>query len=307
MKKVTLIFTALFVSICCLLQAQGHEYVYRNPQDSSFNAYLKVYPLAGPIKGLIVRDFSRLPDMQRASPYRFLDLCRKAGFMTLYTNSSPHFPEFFTDDQTLALLDSMIHEVITEHDIPRDKIFMGGISASGTRALKYAQYCASGKSDLRLAGVFAVDAPLDLERFYHSATAHQQYFKAGMRVEAQMMIDYFQRNFTGAPNTKTAALREASVFSHADPSGGNSSLLLTTPIFIFHEPDIDWWMEERGCSYIDINSYDLVAFAVCLKNLGHENLDIIATTGKGYDRQGQRMPHSWTIVDEDYLLEWLCR
>lgn len=307
MKKASLLFTALLVSLCCLLQAQSHDYVYRNPQDSSFNAYLKVYPQAGPIKGLIVRDYSRLPDMRKASPYRFLDLCRKAGYLTLYTNTSPHFPEFFTDDRTLALLDTMIHEVIAEHDIPRDKIYMGGISASGARALKYAQYCASGKSDLRLAGVFAVDAPLDLERFYHSATAHQQYFKAGMLVEAQMMVDYFDRFFSGDHGTKTTAFRGASVFSHADSLGGNASLLGHTPILIFHEPDIDWWMEERGCSYVDINSYDLVAFAVCLKSLGHQDLEIIATSGMGFDRQGNRNPHSWTIVDEDYLLAWLER
>lgn len=74
---------------------------------------------------------------------------------------------------------------------------------------------------------------------------------------------------------------------------------------IFHEPDIDWWISERGCSYYDINSYDLVALTVLLKKLGNKHIDLITTTGKGFDREGSRKPHSWTIVDEDYLMTWI--
>ncbi|MEM9023265.1 MAG: hypothetical protein AAGB22_05970 [Bacteroidota bacterium] len=285
---------------------QEFEYVYRNPADSTCNSYLKIFP-TDTVKGLIIRDYSTLPDASRPSPYRFTGLSAEAGMLTLITNTSPQFPELFTHDSTLQLLDAMVHEVIRAHAIPAENIFIGGISASGTRALRYAQYCAAGKSDIRIRGVFAVDSLLDLERFYLSASRHQHNFKAGMLEEAALILPLFDRLFGGSPKAQGAAYQNASVFSHTDSLGGNAHLLKDTDVLLFHEPDIDWWMQERGCSYADINSYDLAAFAVLLKQLGNPHLEVITTTGKGFDRQGSINPHSWTIVDEDYLISWILK
>ena len=293
----------LFIGNCAM--GQHFEYVYKNPADSSSNCYVKIWPKTDSIKGLIIRDYSNLPDVSQASPYRLLALASEAGMMTLITNSSKQFPELFTSDSTLKKLDEMVQEVVKQHQIPGNNIFIGGISASGTRALRYAQYCAEGKSTIKIRGVFVVDSPLDLERFYNSAYYHKQNFSGGMLWEANVMVPLFDSLFGGGPQEQLEAYRSSSVFSHTDSLGGNAPSLQNTDILIFHEPDIDWWIRERGCSYYDINSYDLVAFTVLLKKLGNQNVDLITTTGKGFDSKGNRKPHSWTIVDEDHLMSWI--
>ncbi|MEM6265064.1 MAG: hypothetical protein AAGI38_21325 [Bacteroidota bacterium] len=300
--------TTFLIFLMCVgnwVLAQKVEYVYRNPNDSSVNCYLKIFPNTPSTKGLIVRDYSNLPDVSKRPSYKIVQLLAEAGFMTLITNTSRQFPELFTADSTMHLLDEIIHEVLTAHDIPEQNIFIGGISASGTRALRYAQYCAAGKSDIRVRGVFVVDSPLDLARFYKSAFYHKKHFTGGMLSEANYMLPLFNSLFGGSPAEYPESYLNGSVFSHQDSIGGNAHLLKDTDIVIFHEPDIDWWIKERGCSYYDINSYDLVAFTVLQKALGNEGIELITTTGKGFDKHGSRKPHSWTIVDEQYLIDWI--
>lgn len=300
----------LLLQVCFLLIAysgygQQYEYVYKNPADSSFNCYLKCVPQTGDIRGLVIRDYSNLPDVTKKSPYYLTDLCMEAGLIVLYTNTSNQFPELFTSDATMKVLDKMVTEVVKEHNIARNNIFIGGISASGTRALRFAQYCSQGKSTIKIKGVFVVDSPLDLERFYISAKEHKQNFKHGMLWEANLMLPFFRKLFGAGPDEFGDKYKNASVFTHKDSTGGNTVLLKGANIIIFHEPDIDWWLNERGASYYDINSYDLAAFALKLKTLGNQNVELITTSGKGFDRQGNRNCHSWTIVDEQYLALWI--
>ena len=76
---------------------------------------------------------------------------------------------------------------------------------------------------------------------------------------------------------------------------------------LFHEPDIDWWLAERGCSYHDINSIDIAGMYNWLLQNGHSDIELITTTNKGFDRNGNRKCHSWSIVDEEYLIDWIIK
>ena len=78
-----------------------------------------------------------------------------------------------------------------------------------------------------------------------------------------------------------------------------------TPILFFHEPDINWWLENRGASYYDINSFDIANAAAYFKQIGNDDVKVITTSNKGYDRNGNRKCHSWTIVDEEALVKWI--
>lgn len=301
LKFLTTLFV-VFLSIT--VSAQEYEYVFRNPQDSSSNAYLVVLP-QGPIRGMVVRDYTTLPSMQKESPYQYAKLCREAGLLCLYTDTSTDFPELFITDSCMLLLEQMIAEVLRKYEVPEQSIFIGGISASGTRALRFAEYTVRSNSNIKIRGVFAVDAPLDLARFYYSASSHRESFKAGMRWEADFMIPKFESWFGGSPDSFNQAYKMASVFCHADSLGGNAHYLRKTDLILFHEPDIDWWLNERGSSYYDINSFDLVAFTQKLRDLGNDEVQLITTSGKGFNRAGERNCHSWTIVDEKLLVDWI--
>lgn len=298
------LFFVILSSVGFLMHAQSHHYYYQDPADSNGLGYLKVLPEGKPI-GLVVRDFSKLPDMDKPSPYKFQSMLLEAGYICLYTRSSTDFPELYIKDEPMEILELMITAVASEHAIPDSAIFMGGISASGTRALRFAEFCKRTKSKIQLRGLFIVDSPLDLVRFYKSAKGHAPSFKKGMAEEAAFMVPKFESWFGAAPNTVLEAYQEASVFSHSKPYKASLNHFINLDIIIYHEPDINWWLEERGASYYDINSFDLVAFTQSMRQLGNSRIKMVSTSGKGFDRAGNRKCHSWTIVDERMLCDWI--
>lgn len=306
MKFNIFVFCSFFVAI---LSAQTHEYVYRSSQDSTYNCYLMIMPESGNAKGMIIRDYSSLPDMNKSkkSPYRWMGLALKNDLAVLYTTTSNYFPELYYDESCQKLLDEIIHEVLEKYPIPKNNLFIGGISASGTRALRYTQFCEEGKSryGIEIKGAFSVDSPLDLERFYYSAKEHKKNFKAGMLWEANLMEKVFPEKFGAGAEKLAEEYRSNSVYAHRDPNGGNTDQFLKVPLLFFHEPDIDWWLEERGATYYDFNSFDIAGMVNDLKIKGHKDVELITTSGKGFNRQGERNCHSWTIVDEDYLIKWI--
>ena len=282
-----------------------NQYVYLNPADSSFNCYMVKFPATDSIRGVVIRDYSSLPDTSK-SPYQFNDLCSKNGLVILYTVTSKRFPELYYFDEEMARLDSLIHHACRQYNLPTEHLLMGGISASGTRALRFAQYCSSGKSvfNTQLKGVFSVDSPLDVERFYTSASTHKDSFTDGMRWEADLVLKQFP-DYLGVPDSSFSAYRNASVYSQFDSTGGNIHLLKNTPILFVHEPDLDWWKSARGAEYFDINSYDISACVKQLRAMGNTDVTEIITSGKGFDHDGNRKCHSWTIVDEETLVDWI--
>ena len=302
------ILLLIVITLSVKLNSQTSKYVYRNAQDSSYNAYLLITPDTTKTKGVIIRDYSRLPDTSKKSPYSWSSLALENGYAILYTVSSDFFPELCYSDSSTRLLDEIINEALIKNKLPSDNIFIGGISASGTRALRYTQFCEQGKSKfgIKIKGVFSVDSPLDLERFCYSAKNNKRNFKAGMLWEANLMNKVFPKKL-GPIESKTENYRKHSVFSYKDSTGGNAKYLLNVPTLFFHEPDIEWWIKERGAHYYDINSFDIAGLVNWLTVNGGTKVEQVITTNKGFDREGNRKCHSWTIVDEEYLINWIVK
>ena len=53
-----------------------------------------------------------------------------------------------------------------------------------------------------------------------------------------------------------------------------------------------------------MNAVDLAALVNQLKILGSKKAELVTTIGKGFREDGSRHPHSWSIVDENELIEW---
>ena len=65
-----------------------------------------------------------------------------------------------------------------------------------------------------------------------------------------------------------------------------------------------WWIANRGKDYYDMNSIDAAALVNALKINGHNEAELMLTEDKGYRAEGQRHPHSWSIVDEGEMIKW---
>ncbi len=84
--------------------------------------------------------------------------------------------------------------------------------------------------------------------FYNSAFTHKANFKDGMLWEAELMTNVFPKKLDGTPETNLKSYTNSSVFSQTDSTGGNAKFLLKISTLFFHEPDIDWWIKERGAT-----------------------------------------------------------
>ncbi len=188
------------------------------------------------------------------------------------------------------------------------RVAVGGVSLGGTGAVRYAQRCALERCDAALApsALFAVDAPLDMERLWRSSTAVLRRGWEGSNLrETQWIVDHLVSNLRGPPQDYPALYAARSPFSYFAADGGNARFLLEMPIRLYTEPDIEYWVTERRLDFYNVNAFDAAGMVNRLLLGGNDAAELIATSGKGVRPDGSRNPHSWSIVDELDLTRWL--
>ncbi|MFQ6045200.1 MAG: hypothetical protein ACE5PT_02425 [Gemmatimonadales bacterium] len=64
-------------------------------------------------------------------------------------------------------------------------------------------------------------------------------------------------------------------------------------------------IETRGLDYDDMNALDKAALVNRMRLMGNDRAELITTSGKGYRWNGDRHPHSWSIVHEARVVQWM--
>lgn len=212
------------------------------------------------------------------------------------------------EDGWLSQLDAIVAETLTTHRIPTDRVVVGGFSAGGTAAVRYAEFCAARRSPARVGirGVFAVDAPLDFGRFWRGETlAIRRGADPRFVGEAEAVLADLRRVLGGSPDEEPARYAQTSPFSAFAERGGQARLLAGMPVRLYTEPDVRWWMANRKVDYYSMNALDAAGLILQLQLLGNAQAQLITTQGRGVRPNGTRHPHSWSIVDETELAAWI--
>ncbi len=147
---------------------------------------------------------------------------------------------YLTDDDLLTLR-GLIGAVVRELNIPSGRVDVGGISAGGTGALRYAEYCMAGHCDARSepVAVFSVDAPLDFEAWWNRETLNLRRGNPTSSLEeSQAILNALRSALGGSPNQVRQVYRRRSPFLVSDKDGGNARLLKNLPIRLYTEPDV---------------------------------------------------------------------
>lgn len=286
---------------------EGYRYVLADTA-AGVPAYLEVLP-PGDVRGLLVLVGSvPADDPDWGETVKLHGLAARAGLMTIYVEPGDRYADLLLTDTTLDALDAAVAAVRQEHDVG-SRVVMGGHSLDGSLAVRFAEHCAAGRcrDGLRLAGVFAVDAPLDFERFWHMCQrAVGRRYHPDPVGECTWVLDRMEHTFGGDPDDHRNAYRRLSPFLHSEPDGGNLTLLASTAVRLYTEPDIDWYLENRGKDYYDLNAVDSAAIVNRLRALGNGQAQLIATRDRGYVwGERTRHPHSWQIIDEHELVAWI--
>ncbi len=220
----------------------------------------------------------------------------------------PTQPTLYFDGESVARLDDAVASVSRALGLGPARVIVGGSSVGGTGAIQLAERCLERDCALGgpLAGVFEVDSPIDLERIWRGEELTIRRAPPTANVaESRLLLDAIRKVLGGSPAMRQERYRALSPFAAFADGGGRAAALRDTPLRAYTEPDVQWWIRERGLDYYAMNAVDAAALVNQLRLLGNARAELITTSGRGFRPDGTRHPHSWSIVDQDDLANWL--
>lgn len=301
MKKGTFLLLFLFALLTC--NAQKTKTVFLDSDDNTKSKYTVFYPSTMIWKGylFLLPGFGEtLEDvlLETDLPQR----AAKQGLLVIIPTLQDGALSFGIDETSQKQLEIIIDDVRNKHKLLDLRFFIGGFSLGGSAALKYAE-----ETTKKPAAVFAIDSPLDFERFYNSSIREVRLSgKEQANEESLYMINRIEKEFGGTPSTALASFHTISPYSFSDASQAAARKLIDVPLRLYTEPDVNWWIQERGEDFSSMNALDCSALINELNRLGNHNTALIPSVNKGYRKKtNTKHPHAWSIVNIDELLSWL--
>lgn len=300
--------TLLYLLLLTNVYGQKIEKTYLDKKDSTSNSYTTIYPSKLPWTGFLVliAGLGQTPEdvlIQTDLP----KLASQNGILVIIPTFKTGVLSFGIDSISQQSFKEILTDVTNKYKLLDQRLFVGGFSIGGSCAIKFAEVANSENYKTKPVAVFAIDPPLDFERFYHSR-------KRDIRLssqpkpneEAVFMIDKIEKEMRGNPETAGANFYRISPYSFSDVNQTAIKTLLKTPLRIYREPDVDWWIKECGGDFSGMNALDASAMINELIKLGHKNASLITTEKRGFRKpDNRRHPHSWSIVDNLELIKWL--
>jgi hypothetical protein len=308
MRRVAFLLLLLLVPLEST-QAQSERVIQRTPGDTLLDSYRLYEPVGKPV-GLLVLLPGGAATHDEFGPHGSTPstLPRRLASVPMVTIVPAAGSGSWLNDQYLEQLDMVVAETLRTYELPRNHVVVGGFSGGGTDAVRYAEFCAAGRSaaGVRVRAVFAADAPLDLARLWRGETlAIARGAHAGFVAEAKMVLAQLVNVLGGSPDQHPARYLEISPISAFAKSGGQAALLRDVAVRLYAEPDVAWWMANRQVDYYSMNALDAAALITQLQLMGHQQAELITTHGRGFRPGGLRHPHSWSIIDENDLAGWI--
>ena len=289
------------------LYAPAQQLLYLNPGKPTAGYYLSYQP-EGEIKGLLLLlpGFGETPEAAAAET-SIPATAVQQGLICILSGLPEGRSTFYIDSSSQAHLDRLIEALYDTYTLKGKKFYLGGFSLGGTGAVKYAERAVKNKKLKQPHAVFAIDPPLDFERFYHSQEkAIVANFHAGAVQEANYFLNRIKQEFGASPAENLSSYYQLSPFSFSDPSKSAVKNLAHQPILLISEPAPLWQKQERGRDYSDLNAYDCDLFIQQLQQVGNKDARLLFTKNKGFRKQQNlRHPHAWSIADAEETVRWL--
>lgn len=285
--------------------AQKIEKVFLNKSDTTRNCYTIIYPVSYPGNGylFLVPGFGETAEEVLRQTNLPIETAKK-GILTIIPTFQEGVSSFGFDSLSQQSFRKIVDHVTNNHKLQDQEYYLGGFSMGGSTVLKFAETV-----DEKPKAIFAIDSPLDFERFYHSTKRDMRLFEKSNPDEENIyryLASRIEQIMGGTPQTALENYHKTSPYSFSDTTQTAIKGLLNIPIRIYIEPDIQWWLRERKTDASGLNIQDCSAMINELNRLGNNKAVLITTQNKGFRQPGnKRHPHSWSIVDNNELIEWL--
>jgi hypothetical protein len=305
-RRLLAVALALLLPASTTLRAQVTRMVYRSPTDTLAYGY-KLFLPAGQPRGLVVigANYGNTYVDLEYQQAQIGALLQARGVASIHVNNTPWRNNYF-NSSVLAAYDTIIGTVMSEHRIPAGRVILGGMMMGGTFALKYAQRCAEGACPAENVprGVFALDPILDFTRFWRAYEVYLRRPGGAPRTRA-LVKGSIERELGGTPDQLPEVYASNSVYVHFDVNGGRAALLRNTPVRLYMEPDVLWYMNNFDDDLITSNAADIAGLALFLRRIGNTRAELITPSGRSLLPDGRPSPHAWRMIDEPALVEWI--
>jgi len=262
----------------------------------------------GDVRGVIVQVDAWPTHWGPADPAAgSLDAAALASGVAMLHITTGNRLDFLFSDTAVAELVRRIDDVLAHHALTNLPVFLAGLSLGGTRALRVAVFLALHGEDhaLRLSAVAVADAPLDMIRLWHAEQrAIELGFHAAAADEGRWVSYLLETNLGGPPDGARDRWVAYAPYTYGAPLGGNARHLAGLPVRAYHEPDVDWWIEQRRKSYYEMNSLDLAGLVTELKVQGNDTAELVTSHQERDGFEEGSSPHTWSIVDNADLVAW---
>lgn len=232
------------------------------------------------------------------------DIITTAGanqISVLFMNFNRHL---WIDESTTEQLSQELETIFRENQLDTKNMFIGGMSIGGNVALTLSNHLYQNNINIAPKGTFIVDSPIDLYALYESSKKDiaNRDFDEERLAEPKWIIDYFEEEFT--KDSLLHNIQKVSPFTLKKRFTSVPNLKNSKTRF-YTEPDSLWWKENRQTDFKSTNAYAIQHIAKDLKTKNWNQFELIETENKGYRANGERHPHSWSIVDARKLIDWM--
>lgn len=274
--------------------------------DPAYGYYLALKPQTETIKGVLVL----LPGFGQAATDVFWDtrLPEFAAQNGLLTIAFAGRTRLTADSLLQEKITATLAHVVRQNRVDPRQFFLGGFSAGGVIALRYAELCHQFPEQfpIRPRGVFMADAPVDL---FHSWSLMEEIKKnnySEISVNEAEWIAKFYRSYYGAtPSEDPKLFSKLSPFSIDPTLGKNEIHLKEVAVRAYHDIDVTWRLVNRNQTARFDNYIATSELINRLMLLGNTEAEFIQTFQTGYRRNGNRHPHSWSIIDAKECIQWI--
>lgn len=297
------IFCAFLLILSLKGQGQEIEKIPLGTKEDGNNYYLVVKPLSASVKGVLVL----LPGFGQSAESIFpetrlhqLSYLNEVLLVSLSVGEKIH-----ADQQVVEKLNRVLKDVQQRFSLEQSTFVLGGFSAGGTLALRYTELCKEKPAQFPIQpqGVFTVDSPVDLVAIY-------QYFNREIKKnfsivgvnEAVYVKNHMDRELGELDSHMENYIAHSPFYTAKE--NGNERFLKDVAVRVYHDIDIQWSLKNRRRSFFDNNELEASELINRLLLLGNERAEFMVGK-KGYRSNGERHPHSWSIVDEEELIKWM--
>ncbi|MDO7849955.1 hypothetical protein Q5H92_26585 [Hymenobacter sp. M29] len=281
----------------------------QNPERVTIDSthyYFKIVPKSKP-SGMIIILHGGAEDAEGVMNQITLDkIAVKNNFIVIFPNIED---DDFKMTVSQKILDIVAKQIVEKYQVPKDRIFLGGLSGGGMQTITYTERAIRDKKTYFVPkAIFALDPPLDYENMYYryQREVERNFSEVGVN-EAKLLLEEIGKNLGGTPETAKEEYIKNSMFSYRQKDGGNAKYLLTIPVRIYTEPGVEWQLKNRRRDLYDLNCADISAMINLLQLKGNKSADIVVTHDKGVRPNGMKHPHSWSIMDSKNCMAWIVK